>query len=220
MRGPPTGMARRMIAVGRSGYIAPPPSGAGGANAHALREPQGEPFGVPTGAADPAPAWGRSTSEDDVDLRTSLPPIPRLDPSRLAPVAGNEEPRLQPRIRPDAPAGRPEPLPTWSIVLADGVSLPIYGPVVIGRNPQATQFPNATVAAVPDPTRTMSKTHARFYVEHDTLMVDDLGSTNGTALFPGGNTSGALTVEPGRPVEARSGDVVQLGEYEVSIRRN
>lgn len=206
-----------MHTVGASGYTAPPPSGAGGANAHALHESQG----VPSTAGDPAPDWARSgASADGVDLRTSLPPIPLLDATQLAPVETEGEPHLQPRIRPDAPAERPEPLPTWTIVLADGVSLPIYGPVVIGRNPQATQFPGATVAAVPDPTRTMSKTHARFYVEHDTLMVDDLGSTNGIALFPGGNTNGALTVEPGRPVEARSGDIVQLGEYEVSIRRN
>lgn len=215
--------------VGRSGYSAPPPGAAGGANAHDLRAPLGDPGAAPGGHLDdehehvsdrtivrpagssPAP---RLTSE------SGLPAFPRLDPSTLVPAP--REPAAAPglRVRPDAGDAPAQPLPAWSLVLSDGVALPVYGPVVIGRNPQAAQFPGATVAAVPDPTRTMSKTHARFYVDHDSLMVDDLGSTNGIALFPGGNTQGAMSVEPGHPVEARPGDVVQLGEYEVTVRRN
>ncbi|WP_181064290.1 FHA domain-containing protein [Pseudoclavibacter sp. AY1F1] len=113
-----------------------------------------------------------------------------------------------------------QPLPEWVIVLSDGVSLPIYGPVVIGRNPSQERFPDASVSAVPDLTQTMSKTHARFWVDGDRLYVDDLNSTNGVALFPGGNAHGALAVEPGVPAELRSGDVVQLGEYRLSIRRS
>lgn len=113
-----------------------------------------------------------------------------------------------------------QPLPEWVIVLSDGVSLPIYGPVVIGRNPSQERFPDASVSAVADLTQTMSKTHARFWADGDRLYVDDLNSTNGVALFPGGNAHGALAVEPGVPAELRSGDVVQLGEYRLSIRRS
>lgn len=121
----------------------------------------------------------------------------------------------------DAPSASAEqPLPEWVVVLADGVSVPIYGPVVIGRNPSQDRFPDASVSAVPDITQTMSKTHARFWADGDRLYVDDLNSTNGVALFPSGNAHGALAVEPGVPAELRSGDVVQLGEYRLSIRRS
>ncbi|MDO5053631.1 MAG: FHA domain-containing protein [Pseudoclavibacter sp.] len=132
-----------------------------------------------------------------------LPPFPRLDAARV----------------PVAPAPS-RPLPEWSLVLADGVTMPVYGEVVVGRNPDGTGHPGASLAAVADETRTMSKTHARFFIADEALRIDDLGSTNGVALFPGGNPQGAMAVEPGEPVELRSGDVVQLGEYDIIVRRN
>lgn len=113
-----------------------------------------------------------------------------------------------------------EPLPDWSLVLADGVTIPLYGPVVVGRNPTSERFPGATLAPVSDPTRTMSKTHARFYLDSGTPMVDDLGSTNGITLLPGGNKQGMMLVEPGAPAPMESGDVVHLGNYEIAVRRN
>ncbi|CAG7844927.1 hypothetical protein USB125703_01180 [Pseudoclavibacter triregionum] len=64
----------------------------------------------------------------------------------------------------------------------------------------------------------MSKTHARFLVEGGALFVDDLNSTNGVAVLPGGELARATAVEPGRPAEVRAGDVVQLGEYPISAR--
>lgn len=143
------------------------------------------------------------------------PAAPAHEPSPVHPPAAGPAPES-----PDARHGSSEPLPDWSLVLGDGVAIPLYGPVIVGRNPSGDRFPGATLAAVPDPTRTMSKTHARFYLDSGVPMVDDLGSTNGIALFPGGNTQGAMAVEPGAPVEVRSGDVVQLGEYEITVRRN
>ena len=165
-----------------------------------------------------------------------MPSLPRISsPGQPAPSVPASPPNPQAPQAPQATGGtaaaatgevprgaRPveRSLPEWSLVLADGVIVPLYGSVVVGRNPAGDQFPDATLAAVPDPTRTMSKTHARFYVDDGVLMVDDLGSTNGIALFPGGTTHGAMAVEPGLPVQVRSGDVVQLGEYDVTIRRN
>lgn len=105
-------------------------------------------------------------------------------------------------------------------MLADGVTVPIYGEVIVGRNPDGAAHSGASLAAVADPTRTMSKTHARFSVAGGVLRIDDLHSTNGVALFPGGNPQGATAVEPGEPAELHSGDVVQLGEYDIIIRRN
>ncbi|GAB3303058.1 FHA domain-containing protein [Pseudoclavibacter terrae] len=166
---------------------------------------------------------------------TSAPLEPPLEPPLAPPFAPVD--RAQPAAPFQGPSTTPEldarqsslqepgahaeqPLPEWVIVLSDGVSLPIYGPVVIGRNPSQERFPDASVSAVPDITQTMSKTHARFWADGDRLYVDDLNSTNGVALFPGGNAHGALAVEPGVPAELRSGDVVQLGEYRLSIRRS
>ncbi|MBF4551708.1 MULTISPECIES: FHA domain-containing protein [unclassified Pseudoclavibacter] len=164
---------------------------------------------VPSAAPSAAPFGG-----------TPQPGLSPESPAGLTGAAHASEARLE-QPGHDAPgASAEQPLPEWVVVLADGVSVPIYGPVVIGRNPSQDRFPDASVSAVPDITQTMSKTHARFWADGERLYVDDLNSTNGVALFPGGNAHGALAVEPGVPAELRSGDVVQLGEYRLSIRRS
>ncbi|WP_271985386.1 FHA domain-containing protein [Pseudoclavibacter terrae] len=172
-----------------------------------------------------APQFGAAAKVTSAPLEPPLePPFAPVD--RAQPAAPFQGPSTTPQLdarqsslqEPGAHAE--QPLPEWVIVLSDGVSLPIYGPVVIGRNPSQERFPDASVSAVPDITQTMSKTHARFWADGDRLYVDDLNSTNGVALFPGGNAHGALAVEPGVPAELRSGDVVQLGEYRLSIRRS
>jgi hypothetical protein len=80
-----------------------------------------------------------------------------------------------------------------------GMKMIINGPLVIGRSPGA----DIVVAA-----GYVSGRHARFSLIGDALMVEDLGSTNGTYL------EGAVFVQPTR-VEA--GDLVQVGD--VSLRR-
>ncbi|WP_424467086.1 FHA domain-containing protein [Pseudoclavibacter helvolus] len=173
-------------------------------------QPQGDPR---------ADDWLRAELDDEYPL----PPMPAPRQATPAPGAAPAVPHAPHAPQPaqhDPSADIEPPLPEWVIVLSDGVSLPIYGPVVIGRNPSQERFPDASVSAVADRTQTMSKTHARFWADGDRLYVDDLNSTNGVALFPGGNAHGALAVEPGVPAELRSGDVVQLGEYRLSIRRS
>ncbi|WP_146079094.1 FHA domain-containing protein [Pseudoclavibacter sp. RFBA6] len=168
-----------------------------------------------------APQFGAAAQVTSAPLESPLAPVDRAQSAVpfQGPSTTPEVDARQPSVQ--GPGAHAEqPLPEWVIVLADGVSLPIYGPVVIGRNPSQERFPDASVSAVPDITQTMSKTHARFWADGDRLYVDDLNSTNGVALFPGGNAHGALAVEPGVPAELRSGDVVQLGEYRLSIRRS
>ncbi|GGA63867.1 hypothetical protein GCM10011490_13110 [Pseudoclavibacter endophyticus] len=178
---------------------------------------------VPDGTGQPLPPFPRLAPPQP----RPAPPAPQQPPaSPYAPSTGSEGTPPAPGAPRYGVAGasarapHDASLPEWSLVLADGVAVPLYGPVVVGRNPSADRFPGATLAAVPDNTRTMSKTHARFYLDDGVPMVDDLGSTNGIALFPGGNTQGAMAVEPGAPAEVRSGDIVQLGEYEITVRRN
>lgn len=96
-----------------------------------------------------------AASDDDIDERTILA-------SRRTPSA-----------------------PTWSLVLPDGVAVSLTtDAVVLGRNPVAPdEAPDAEELAVPDTTRTVSKTHALLRREAEGWTLTDLGSTNGVFLF-------------------------------------
>ncbi|HEY9263347.1 MAG TPA: DUF5684 domain-containing protein [Mycobacterium sp.] len=66
----------------------------------------------------------------------------------------------------------------WRLESDDGVSLPITNDVVVlGRNPTAAAGEQCLL--VPDPTRTLSKTHARLAFADGVWTITDLGATNG-----------------------------------------
>lgn len=128
-----------------------------------------------------------------------LPDLPSLDPQVLPPVGG----RLA--------AGHAGA--SWRLQAADGHVISVTATTVVGRNPSPDASPGAVLAPIADDTKTVSKTHARFIPNGDTLLVEDLASTNGVALVPGGQYEQALPVAPGRPVAVRAGDIVQLGDF-------
>lgn len=68
--------------------------------------------------------------------------------------------------------------------------------VLVGRNPDSTIVPSAQMVAVDDPTRTMSKTHARLDRFDGAWHVTDLGATNGVKL---GQNQRANAIDPGVP---------------------
>ena len=73
-------------------------------------------------------------------------------------------------------------------------------PVDVGRRPAADpSFPGAQLVAVTDPTRTVSKTHARLERRGDAWHITDLGSTNGVLLPSLLGTD--IEVEPGTDAE-------------------
>lgn len=76
-----------------------------------------------------------------------------------------------------------------------GVKLPITGPLVVGRSPGSDIVINAGY---------VSGRHARFALFADTLVVEDLGSTNGT-LVNGRRITAPTTLEVGSQVSI--GDV-------------
>lgn len=82
-----------------------------------------------------------------------------------------------------------------------GVRLTIAGPIVIGRAPGAD---------IVIPTDYVSARHARFSLNGITLVVEDLGSTNGTLLN-------------GQPVNyptaCSEGDIVTIGNVDMKIGR-
>ena len=83
-----------------------------------------------------------------------------------------------------------------------GVKIHVAGPVIVGRAPGAD---------ILIPTDYVSGRHARFSLMGTGLMIEDLGSTNGTLLN-------------GRPVTnmtpCTTGDIVTIGDVDIKIGRS
>ena len=80
-----------------------------------------------------------------------------------------------------------------------GVKMPITGPLVVGRSPGSDIVINADF---------VSGRHARFALFSDTLVVEDLGSTNGT-LVNGKRITAPVTLE--------QGSLVSIGDVSMRI---
>ena len=74
--------------------------------------------------------------------------------------------------------------------------------VVVGRSPRHSTF------LVDD--ETMSREHARFFAEDDSLCIEDLGTTNGTQV-------NGRRVQPRTSTPLREGDVVELGAVRMQV---
>ena len=85
--------------------------------------------------------------------------------------------------------------------LLHGLHVDILGPVVVGRSPSSD-------VVVDEPF--VSATHARFTLQGPALVLEDLGSTNGTLV------NGHLI---GQPVTLRDTDEVQIGDTIMRVSR-
>ena len=85
----------------------------------------------------------------------------------------------------------------WVLVAPDGERIPLSEEVaIVGRRPSVdAAFPQAQLITVGDPTRTVSKTHARLELRGDVWAVVDLDSTNGVVLIA--DNDDETDVEPG-----------------------
>lgn len=83
-----------------------------------------------------------------------------------------------------------------------GVAIPVAGPVVIGRSPGAD-------IVIGD--EFVSGRHARVTPVGDQVVLEDLGSTNGTLL------NGDRVV---RPQPLRAGDQIDIGDVRLSVDRS
>jgi hypothetical protein len=82
-----------------------------------------------------------------------------------------------------------------------GVKLNVTGPIIVGRSPGA----DIVIA-----TNFVSGRHCRFSLLGESLMVEDLGSTNGTIL----------NGEPiSSPVPALNGDIVSIGNVDIKVNK-
>ncbi|HWL60759.1 MAG TPA: FHA domain-containing protein [Microbacteriaceae bacterium] len=178
-----------------------------------------EPFGYTTGSfAVPSPLanpWGGASveplavePEPEPEPEPTPAPAPALDPASDLDAVEDESTVLI--------AGRGQGPAPWLLILDTGDRIGIEADsVVLGRRPAATEHgvPGVTV---PDPTKTLSKVHARLDLRGEQWTITDLDSTNGTAI-----------VEPGgreRLLERGGSEVVRgrfvLGEVGLVLVRN
>lgn len=96
----------------------------------------------------------------------------------------------------------------WVLRIAQGprelmnVSLPVTGPIVVGRSP------GADIVIGDD---FVSGRHMRVVPEGDTIVAEDLGSTNGTLL------NGRKLVQPTR---LAAGDAIDIGAVRLKVDRS
>lgn len=136
----------------------------------------------------------------DADTILSSPPA-RVDHAALAATP--------------VPAPAPsEPLvPVSTIRIGTHEPIPLDLPTYIGRRPSAPRITGGQpprLVMVPSPAHEVSATHVEIRQEGATVVVTDLGSTNGTVVtHPRG---GPVTLRQGESVVVIGGSVVDIGE--------
>lgn len=120
----------------------------------------------------------------------------------------------------DRTVARPAAQCAPSLLLDTGqrVDLTAAGTVLLGRDPQAVApWEGARTVAVDDPGFSISKTHVAVIVDGTGVLVEDLGSTNGTSVEA---PDGALTTAgEGQRIRAGVGDVVHVGRRRFMVGR-
>lgn len=103
-----------------------------------------------------------------------------------------------------------------AIRLDTGAAITIAGPTVLGRNPASPAgSPPCAVHAIDDPEMSVSKTHLWLAVIDGELMIEDLGSSNGTVVV---DASGARREAlPGTRVAVPAGATVTIGDRSFRI---
>lgn len=180
-------------------------------------------------SADPADRTPRPSSAARSGVIASVPSS--FAPPPVAPA--QEEPRLVSPIAPGPPAGDVQPLDsvvdeqtrmvrrsarvgTWQLHLGDGKVIDVTGLGLLGRNPQPREGEHVEhLLTIPDPHRSVSKTHLSFGLDQGRLWVEDRGSTNGSALLAGDGSRTELV--PGRKTEPTQDAVLVLGQESVTV---
>lgn len=160
---------------------------------------------------------------DGVDGDTVLGP---------APVDGAPFPLIEPTLadadtivvtRPGSGRRRSETPTTFTAEPVDGARfalrigthppIPLEVPAYIGRRPSTPRIIGARMprlVMVPSPSREISGTHVEIRQEGETVVVTDLGSTNGTIVTSGGFPPRGLL--QGESVVVGEGCVVDIGD--------
>lgn len=137
----------------------------------------------------------------------AMPPVHTPVPSM--PVKDETPRQSQPTPKPEHSQNQ-----QYWVVFDSGEHSPITTTLLIGRSPTARSA-GETVLSIPDPTRSLSRTHVRIVRSRTGLWVDDLGSANGTQIHhPDGTT---VEVTPGSPEKVTAGCTILLGERSFQV---
>jgi hypothetical protein len=186
---------------------APAPTGEPAADEEAWRPapspmPEAEPFpetSGPVSAIAGAPTAGSPRSATGaVSAQHPRPGVPALDD-------GLDQTIIARRRR-----------TSWAVVTPAGESIAISSDVaILGRKPaKDPDHPRAQLIRIDD--STVSSTHARLELRHDTWYITDLGSTNGVVFA----TLMGTEVEAPSGVEVEAGDRFFLGDAEIRLVRS
>ena len=162
------------------------------------------PGGDPVGPA-PRPARVHDGLRSPAVHPESQKPIPTI---QAVPAAGRrfEEPSALSAIPPSR-------APIW-VHPDTGTPVELSGVLVLGREPSATESGQIAVP-VPDPTRSLSRTHMRIGHNSIGVWVEDCYSTNGTfCQFPDGRT---IELAPGIKHQVPIGSIVLMGDRTCAI---
>ena len=201
------------------------------APAAAPGQPVSPPAAVPVGG----PATGRfddlfgATIHFGVEAAAVRPPAPGDDPgaehafeepaaavSGIVCVAGHPNPLARDTCTrcgaslADAALSRVPRPDLGAVVLPDGGAVPLTGSLLIGRSPRVDRTDGEvipTLVVIDDPD--VSRTHVRIVIEGWQVLLEDLGSTNGTVFTALG--SGPRRIRPGEAVLVTDGAVADLG---------
>ncbi|MGO2528190.1 MAG: RDD family protein [Microbacterium gubbeenense] len=135
---------------------------------------------------------------------------PPAQPAPQPPAPAAPAPAAAP---PQAPA--PVPAVAYELEIDSGQRVRVGGLIVLGRAPRAEDVPQGVSrVAIPDDTRSISKTHLSARPLADGVEIIDLDSTNGCEIERAGQTR---AIPPRTPIRAIPGDVVRFGDRSLVI---
>lgn len=144
----------------------------------------------------------------------AVPPV--VSPATAASSAGSHPDDGLDRTQLRGDAGQDAPVAVLRIQLDDGRDFRLDRNVLIGRNPAANAGESqAQLLAVPDPGRTISKTHLHLLTDGAGVWVTDRNSTNGSAVTTPDGVRTAL--QPGVPSFVSPGTTVHFGDRSFTV---
>ena len=179
-------------------------------------EPAPEPVAVPEPVAAPEPAEPLAVPEP---VAAPAEPLAAPEPVEPQPAVAPEPAAAAPVLVTAAAASGPDlddeddldrtvvvdrrPVVPWTLHTDDGFSVALTASaVVLGRNPASAEA-GVEAIAVPDTTRTLSKTHARLDLVDGEWTVTDLNSTNGVIVVGPDDAENLIAVGEATPLTAR-----------------
>lgn len=170
-----------------------------------------------------APALGTAFgAAASAGVRPGSAPLPGgtdpvgLDATRRSEVGSGHDGGFAAVPPPTAPVAD-ESAPVDAVVLRfDSGALHWFrGTCVVGRNPEAE--PGVATVAVPDLSRTLSKTHVALVQTDGAVLLRDLGSTNGTSVVRPDASFEDLV--PGVDLRVAAGSTVRIGDHAFVVDR-